>query len=200
MKCCCLVPASTIFSELGLIIAGRDDYIWVNQTNGAVIAYLNRVGQTPANWLPVNSGQPIASGIGPGSGVFWGDINGDGKADYLYVNNDTGAIQAYVNGGASPGAPGGWLWIGPFGIASGVPNANQKTVIFADINGDNRIDYLVKGNNGELNAWLNIGSPGSHDITWVPQGQIASGLGTPNITLADLDGDGQSRDPSRWDF
>lgn len=108
------------------------------------------------------------------------------------MNNDTGAIQAYVNGGADASAPGGWLWIGPLGIATGVPNANQKTVMFADINGDNRTDYLVKGNNGELNAWLNIGTPGSHDITWVPQGQIASGLGTPNITLADLDGDGQS--------
>lgn len=45
---------------------------------------------------------------------------------------------------------------------------------------------------GALEVYLNIGDYGSASITWVSQGQIASGLGTDNVTLADIDGDGRA--------
>jgi len=114
------------------------------------------------------------------------------------VNNDTGAVQAYINGGATST---GYLWLGPTTVAAGVPNANQATVTFADINGDGRADYLVKGPQGQLNLWLNIGTYGSSDITWSQVNEIAAGQGTPNITLADIDGDGKSfylHGPQPW--
>lgn len=116
------------------------------------------------------------------------DLDNDGKADYLYVH-DGGAIDAWYNGGPTSG---GWNWIGPIQIASGVPNAKQNNVIFADINGDGRSDYLVKGDKGSLDVWLNTADVGSKTITWIPVKGIAGGLGTPNITLADLTGDGKS--------
>lgn len=149
------------------------------------------------SWAPVNGGKPVASGVGPGAGVRFADISGSGKADYLYVH-DNGAVSLYQNGGADPNAPGGWLWIGPKEIAAGVPNANQENVFFPDINGDGRADYAVVGKKGEINLWLNTGGPSSYDVSWISAGQIATGLGTPNISLVDISGDGRS-DYMIWD-
>ncbi|KAL8688084.1 MAG: hypothetical protein Q9218_005918 [Villophora microphyllina] len=166
---------------------GRADYVWVDPESGAVTAYLNTKGANNGiTWIPLNGAKPIASGGGPGAGVILTDLDNDGKADYLFVH-DGGAVDAWYNGG--PKSDGTWNWIGPTQIASGVPNANPKTVLFADINGDGRADYLVKGPTGSLNMWLNTGDVGSQKITWIPAGEIAGGLGTPNITLADITGD-----------
>ena len=52
-------------------------------------------------WNPMNGGSPIASGAGPASQVQFGDINGDGKDDYLVVDPVTGELTAYLNGGPS---------------------------------------------------------------------------------------------------
>ena len=61
--------------------------------------------------------------------------------------------------------------------------------MFADINGDNRTDYVIKGPTGALSLFLNIGKAGSIDSKLVPYGQIAGGLGNGNVVLADIDGD-----------
>ena len=147
------------------------------------------------SWDPVNDGKPIASGVGPGAGVRFADISGNGKADYLFVD-DTGRVALYQNGG--PDSKGGWLWIGPKQIATGVPHATQSNVFFPDLNGDGRADYVVVGEKGEVDMWLNVGSPSSYDITWIQSGQIATGLGTPNVSLVDISGDGRA-DYMIWD-
>ncbi|KAL9635740.1 MAG: hypothetical protein Q9204_002513 [Flavoplaca sp. TL-2023a] len=165
----------------------RADYLWIDPVNGALTAYLNRKGQNGVKWIPVNGAKPIASGGGPGGGVRLSDLDNDGKAEYLFVH-DGGAIDAWFNGG--PNDDGTWIWTGPTRIASGVPKANQDTIIFADINGDGRSDYLVKGAEGSLSMWLNTGDIGSQEITWIPAGEIATGLGSSNISLADISGDG----------
>ena len=57
-----------------------------------------------------------------------------------------------------------------------------------------RADYLVKNDDGGLDVYLNIGEYGSvADINWQPYKNAAGGLGNPNITLVDLDGDGRYR-------
>ncbi|KAL8882684.1 MAG: hypothetical protein Q9198_000354 [Flavoplaca austrocitrina] len=147
-------------------------------------------GLTPPNTASngyLNGAKPIASGGGPSGGVRLSDLDNDGKAEYLFVH-DGGAIDAWFNGG--PKDDGTWIWIGPTRIASGVRNANQDTVIFADTNGDGSSDYLVKGPEGSLSMWLNTGDIGSQEITWIPAGEVATGLGSPNISLADISGDG----------
>jgi len=174
---------------------GRADYLWLNETNGAVIAYLNTGSGNKMSWAPLNDAKEIASGGGPGAGVRFADISGSGKAGYLFVE-DSGAVHLYANGG--PDSKGGWLWLGPRQIASGVPNAKQDNVFFPDLNGDGRADYVVIGQKGEVTLWLNIGSSLSYDITWVPLGEVASGLNTPNISLVDISGDGRA-DYMIWD-
>lgn len=55
-----------------------------------------------------------------------------------------------------------------------------------------RPDYLVN-NNGALGAFLNIGKPKTIEgIKWEGVGQIASGFGTNDISIADINGDGTS--------
>ncbi|KAK5000912.1 hypothetical protein LTR66_000329 [Elasticomyces elasticus] len=173
---------------------GKDEYIWVNETTGSVIAYQNRwdSAANKPHWFPINGGNPIASGIGNGTNVKWADVN----ADYLYVL-DGGAVDAYINNGPDS-SPQGWSWSGPRRIATGVPGATPASVMFADINADGRADYLVKSATGGLDLWLNTGAVDSADIVWVPYPNMAGGLGNPNITLADLNGDGRA-DYLMWD-
>lgn len=39
------------------------DYIWLSK-EGAATVYINVIGGNPADWAPLNGGQPIASGVG----------------------------------------------------------------------------------------------------------------------------------------
>lgn len=52
----------------------------------------------------------------------------------------------------------------------------------------------MKNSNGAIGAFLNIGKAKTLDgIQWVGVGQIAAGLGTDDITFADINGDGRWR-------
>lgn len=52
----------------------------------------------------------VADGAGSkDSAVFFGDLTGDGKDDYLAINK-TGGVLAYKNEGANDKANNGWIW------------------------------------------------------------------------------------------
>lgn len=70
------------------IQTGRADYLWVNRNTGAIIAYLNTGRGIAHSWAPVNKGKHMAVGGGTGNGVFFADLNGDRRADYIYVHKD----------------------------------------------------------------------------------------------------------------
>jgi hypothetical protein len=57
---------------------GKADYLWINETSGAMIAYLNKwdTSSNTPGWIPVNGGKPIASGVGLGSHVRIADVTG----------------------------------------------------------------------------------------------------------------------------
>ena len=201
------VPAGTIASGVApgaeihladLDGDGRADYIIVDPTSGALSVYLNggQNSAAPNGWVWYPKGQ-IASGVGPGSTVRFGDINDDGLADYLIVNTKTGAVQAYLNGGANPAAHDGWVWYPQGTVAAGVGAPAGSLIQFVDINNDGYADYLVTDiNNGTVHAWLNQGPKSGGGWGWWGQGQIAPGSGAPsrfNLTqMADLDGDGKA--------
>ncbi|KAL8819440.1 MAG: hypothetical protein Q9223_002123 [Gallowayella weberi] len=168
---------------------GRADYLHVDEKSGSVIAYLNTGVGDEISWVPVNDGKEIASGVAPRALIRFADMDQDGKDDYVVIGK-AGSVTVYLNRGPQQGASGNWVWDGPHDIAPGAPGGKGEDVFFGDING--RPDYLVKNSNGGLGAFLNIGKAKSIDgIQWIGVGQIASGLGTDDITFADINGDGR---------
>lgn len=99
------------------------------------------------NW--VSAGE-VSAGLGLNSSwVRLADMDGDGKADYLWVDPSTGALTCWLNK-----LPGAFVSAGSNSgiIASGA--GVGESIFFADMNGDGLSDYLiVNPNNGEVTAW-----------------------------------------------
>ncbi|KAH6949099.1 family 3 carbohydrate esterase, partial [Fusarium avenaceum] len=74
---------------------GKADYI-VQYDGGAALGYRNN-GRIPTGegrkWNDMGT---IAAGVSPQGPVYYADVNGDGKDDYLVVS-DGGVINAYIN-------------------------------------------------------------------------------------------------------
>lgn len=87
MATCC-VEFIDIFTQADLNSDGRADYLWVNQDDGAVIAYLNTGQGNEISWKAVNDGKPMAYGVGKGAGVHFGNMGGQKQVDYLLVDHD----------------------------------------------------------------------------------------------------------------
>ncbi|CAG8321699.1 unnamed protein product [Penicillium salamii] len=181
---------------------GRAEYLQVND-DGSIEAWLNLGGPdngpnaAKVRWLEQGT---IASGIGKdGRGVRFADLNGDGRAEYLYVHTD-GSVEAYLNLGGLDGtesnAKVGWL---PQGVIATGVGLGRDNVIFADINGDGRADYIaVDRTVGSAQVWLNGGGPdngpNAAKVVWYPHGTIATGVGgfARGLQFADLNGDGRA--------
>ena len=173
-------------------LTGRADYLHVNRTTGAVILYLNTGSGDEVKFDKANDGKEIATGLAPRDLVRFADIDFDGKDDYIVIGNDTGSVTVWINGGPTPD---GWSWNGPHDVAPGAlaPGSTGADVLFADINGDGRPDYLCKNSKGGLDAYLNIGKAKTiAGIEWKPAGHIAQGTGWGDIALADINGDGRA--------
>ncbi|MGW1281346.1 GDSL-type esterase/lipase family protein [Streptomyces tsukubensis] len=113
------------------------------------------------------------------------DINGDGLADYLVVD-DNGATRAWLNTG-----PGTWSDQGV--IASGSAAWTDDQVRFADVGGDARADYLVVEANGATRAYINTGGNGRGG--WQDKGYIATGSSawtSDQVRFADIGGDARA--------
>ncbi|PVH73583.1 carbohydrate esterase family 3 protein [Cadophora sp. DSE1049] len=109
-----------------------------------------------------------------GAGVFFADINGDGRDDYLWVSN-TGDVDCWINTPGHDGLTWGWRFIG--NIAGGV-GATRATIRFTDIDGDGRADYsIIHPVTGSVTSWLN-GGVGEKPV-WRPLGVIAPGVSPP---------------------
>lgn len=131
----------------------------------------------------------VATGVGDGPGVRFADINGDGKADYLWIAKD-GSVKAYLNGGNGSN---GWIWESQGVIATGV-GAPRQDIKFADINGDGLADYLwVNRIDGSVSEWQRNGGM-RDEWQWNPQGQIATGVGANGLAVqfASLNGNGRA--------
>jgi len=118
---------------------GYADYLVVNEKTGAVTMWKNN-GPSGSGWSSWTSEGQVAAGNGVGAGVRFADINGDKKADYLWIDTD-GAVTAFLNGGKGSS---GWIWY-PQGVIATGTGAVRGEVKFADLNGDGKADYLWVG-------------------------------------------------------
>ncbi|KAL8966917.1 MAG: hypothetical protein Q9197_005718 [Variospora fuerteventurae] len=187
-----LAPRELIrFADMDL--DGKDDYIVLGNETGSVTVWLNRGLQSPGNyaWDGPHKIAPGAPGA-KGKDVFFADINGDGRPDYL-VKTSKGAISAFLNIG-KPKTLEGIKWEGGGKVANGFGTSD---ISIADISGDRRADYMIWSKTGGLTGYLNYRTeketqPGWSDLG--PMGSFAGGLGPPSseCRLADLNGDGKA--------
>jgi hypothetical protein len=137
---------------------GRSDYLHVKE-DGSIQAYINmlseEVGAVPT-WVPLGT---IAGGVAPRERIIFGDLDGDGKTDYIVVDEKSGVISLWQNQG------------------SGSTYRAGHNIFLADLNGDGKDDYLIVSPAGAIEAYMNGGVSGTKWI-WSPyEGQVASGVG-----------------------
>ncbi len=153
---------------------GRADYVAIGD-HGQLDAYLNGGPDpgAPGGWIWYHQGE-IASGLGPRNEIQFGDIDGDGRDDYLVVSPN-GAVKVAFNGGPNPNAPGGWNWYPqdtPLATGVGIAVGTDGTALinhqlqFADMNGDGRDDYNVVGLDGTVRTWINTGRQTGNGPWW----------------------------------
>ncbi|KAL9059935.1 MAG: hypothetical protein Q9206_001254 [Seirophora lacunosa] len=155
-------------------VNGRPDYL-VKNSKGGLDAYLN-IGKPKTiqgiEWKPAGH---IAQGTGT-SDVVLADINGDGRADYLTWTSK-GGLTGYLNYRTEKEGQPGWAPTGALGSVAGGVGRSSAWCRLADLNGDGKADYIVLGDRGEVEAFINKGTA---DTSVVGDG----------VRLADLNGDG----------
>ncbi|KAH8915123.1 hypothetical protein BT69DRAFT_1341730 [Atractiella rhizophila] len=204
----------------------REDFLIV-KPNGAVDCYLNGdilPGRDPGkpqdklyrNWIAQNeiaSGIPTGDGnVYDGAGVRFADMDGDGRAEYIWIHPTAGALTMYHNhhsqDAGSNACKVAWY---PKGVIATGAGFTRESIILKDVTGDGRADYLlVDREGGKVYLMINVGpkDPGClTDVTrnfcdwgWHPfpprllaSGDTFSGLpGGWGIQFADLNGDGRA--------
>ncbi|MGI4813009.1 MAG: FG-GAP repeat domain-containing protein [Janthinobacterium lividum] len=139
----------------------------------------------------VNKGN-LATGVGARRDqVRIADINGDGRADYIIVHDDSSA-DLWMN---LPAADGSGLptYVEFNQIASGVGREGAG-VVFADLNADGYADYVYVGPGGSLDLYQNVQTPGGNGRPgWSYQGTVTTGVGgvRNQTTFGDVNHDGK---------
>lgn len=110
-----------------------DDYLVVNPRNGAVRVFWNHgPDETWANGWKFVDGGVIASGV-PHANLAtlrFPDINGDGRADYVYIGKG-GSLVHWLNVGSVGGTD--VVFHSQEGIATGVGLDDFSKLVFADV-------------------------------------------------------------------
>ncbi|KAK5734764.1 hypothetical protein LTR17_008695 [Elasticomyces elasticus] len=117
-----------------------------------------------------------------GGNIRWADIDGDGRDDYVFVNDTYMGVMLNLGGNR-------------FGPYRGYANNLCKIdgIRFADINADNRTDFLCISPNGDLVGFLNKPGFDSRKPVWGSMGVIKpnEGYKQGSVYLGDIDGDGR---------
>lgn len=111
-------PRNTTVSFADVNGDGRADYLVTNIGTGAVSAWLS-MGGGYGNWGWNQMGQ-IASGVAANpltTHVMFANVDCDRRAEYLVVDDQSGSINAWTDGG---GTSGKWNWNPRGQIAGGV--------------------------------------------------------------------------------
>ncbi|ANZ39582.1 hypothetical protein BBK82_29580 [Lentzea guizhouensis] len=174
-------PARVRFADLSG--DGKKEYIYI-QENGEVRAWYNQLGFDSMPWG--GDSQVIVTGATDPSRVHFADLSGDGKAEYLYVQ-ENGEVRSWYNALGFAAMP----WGGDSQVV--VTGATEPArVRFADLSGDGKAEYSYVQTNGEVRSWYN--AKGFAAMPWGGDSQvIVTGATDPaRVRLMDLSGDGKA--------
>ncbi|RTE69040.1 hypothetical protein BHE90_016583 [Fusarium euwallaceae] len=146
---------------------GYDDFLCVSP-NGDTLASINNRDGTATRPPTFTKTGMIKGNVGYAQDrVRWGDIDGDGRADYMIID-DSGNVHAWRNSG-NTNTP-FWQALGLRFTAKGM--GDMRGVRFEDINGDGRDDWLWVSDTGATTTWTNSrsckkGKPGDGlNVAW----------------------------------
>lgn len=125
----------------------------------------------------------------PQEAVRFADVNGDGRDDYLRVG-ENGSVHAYYNLPEDNGF--GWNWKEHRNWAPGVFYGSRERVRLADVNGDDKADYLMVGRRGAVHAYINNGGRGHGGFTEHRNFVRETGFPGDEVALRDISGDGRA--------
>ncbi|KAH7114166.1 SGNH hydrolase-type esterase domain-containing protein [Dactylonectria estremocensis] len=170
---------------------GRDDYIVIDPLDGGMRGWLNGgPGDNEYGWNFLPQGRIFQGGIGPGANVRLADVDGDGFDDYIYLHPG-GRTTIYRNKWNKESPMDSWVRMESMEAKHGIQRRPEE-ILFHDINGDGRDDYLwVNPLNGIVRAWIN-NYPNTP--AWVDSGEYAGSIGTAgnNIRFATLQRNGRA--------
>jgi hypothetical protein len=154
---------------------GALDLVWQNNSTGDAVSWYMKAAQWPGKYGYLDKGESTDWKI---AGVA--DLNGDGKADLIWLNQKSGDVYYWLMNGMKRTSSGY--------IARG--NAlDWKIVSTADLDGDGKPDLIWHNlKTGDVYYWL---MNGTHITS---SGYIAHGVGSEwrVVGSTDLDGDGKT--------
>ncbi|KAG9249745.1 uncharacterized protein F5Z01DRAFT_631089, partial [Emericellopsis atlantica] len=180
--------------------SGFDDYVFIGPT-GQVTVFPNVYDQSTSSDKYYRDdanawGLPSATldtGLSPRA-LHVGDWDGDGKADIIGVDRETGGVIVWYSNWDGNNfnwdrqdhrsTTNGWCTEG-WGLLPGDHGAH-----FADVTGSKKVDYLCMKPDGTTTAWLRDFS----DRPWRNVGQVkyTEDLDRANFRFADINGDGKA--------
>ncbi len=175
-------PAGASYSLSG---DGRAEPICVNR-GGTVVGQLNTQSANPATplttWPYTGTPAVVATGMTPG-GVWFADLDGDGKSEIIAHRAATSELVAWRNVRGFASTP----W-GGSEVVIGTGITDPSRYHFADLNGDRKADLEWVQPNGEVKAWRN--GAGFAAMPWNADAIIATGFTDPvRVRFMDLNAD-----------
>ncbi|WP_395683326.1 FG-GAP-like repeat-containing protein [Dokdonella sp.] len=168
---------------------GRPDVLVLAASDDTMLVFLN---ETPPGAGVATYAAPgvFATGDTPRTLVV-ADIDNDGRPDALVANFLENTISVLLNTTA-PGATTP-TFAAQQTFVVGIFDA--RSIAVADFNGDGRIDVVASHDDFSptpgLTVLLNTTMPGSSVVTFAPRQDFPAGVGTWDVTCADLNGDGR---------
>jgi len=171
---------------------GRPDFV---SGEGAIpgAMWFNQNVSSPGNIEFGSYVGPVGLSVVNGfSGANAGDLNGDGKPELIISNGQGGAIDILHNT-STPGSP---LFIEAFQIA-----VSHASILIADMNLDGKNDLIYKSDVG-FRIRLNTDADGTLTAADFATDILITGdlVGTGDISIADMNGDGKPDIIDRDDF